>query len=215
MISPFKPAGIGMTDTVNVFKVTFSQSLSDIPILTAYDDYNVSSVSNTIFSGTASLPIPLLAGVGGTAPGVADWYPATASEGNSTAGTPNVLKATVNGCKLSTTTPTAGVSVLFNIGYKFPYDVTTLATMGHIIAIEYQYTGTVPNLTFYGNSGTVGTPTWTTIDTLPSGTAPSTNNVTQIRPCDTGRGNDGDTTYRQAIPQTGTTYPDEIWLTNF
>ena len=216
-ITPFRPVGIGMTNSVQVFRITFSNSLSDIPRLTAYDTYTADSTTNTIFSGTAYVAYPMIAAVGDTAPGVSDWFPATPVVGDTTVGVPNMLKGSTNRIRLSSSAPGAGGSVVFNIGYKIPYDVTTLATMSHILACEYQYTGPAPTLTFQGNQspGTEGSPNWTTIDSLAAGTAPTPANVTQIRPCDTGKGNDGDATYRMSIPNSGQAYPQEIWLKNY
>lgn len=215
-ITPFKPVGVGMQNAINVFRITFSQALSDIPRLTAYNNYNADTTSNTIFSGTAYVAYPMIAAVGGVAPGVSEWYPATPVVGDTIVGTPNMLQGSTNRIRLSSSVPGAGSSVVFNIGYKIPYDVTTLATMSHILACEYQYTGSAPTLTFQANQspGTEGSPNWTTIDSLAAGTAPTPGNVTQIRPCDTGKGNDGDATYRMSIPNSGTSYPQEVWLKN-
>ncbi len=214
-ITPFKPSGVGMTDSINVFRITFSTALSDIPILTAYDDYTLAATGNTIFIGTAAFTRPMIAAVGEIAPGVADWYPASEAPGNSSPGVPNTLNGTVAGAKLSTAAPGAGASVTFNLGYKIPSDVTTLATMDAAVTCEYQYTGSVPTVSFTANDNTEGSPNWVAIDSKAGGDAPTAGTVTQVRPCDTGRGADGDASYRMTIPASGTAYPDEIWVKDY
>lgn len=220
MITPFVPVGIGQQQAIKVFKVTFSTALSDIPRLTAYDDYIVSTTVNTIFTGTTYISYPMIAGVGGIQPDSTAWFPTTPTLGDTTVGVPNMLKGSVYGVDLTTTSPGAGDSVYFNIGYKIPYDVTTLASMSHIVLIEYQYTGSAPSVAFYGNKspGTESSPNWVSLDSLASGTAPSSGNVTQIRPCDSGKGSiggGGDGSFRLSIPQVNYTFPGEIWMIDY
>lgn len=214
-ITPFKPTGVGMNDAINVFRITFSTALSDVPNLTAYDDYTLSAVTNDIFVGTALHTYPLIAAVGETAPGVADWFPGSSTPGFSVPGTPNSLEGSTTGIKLSTSSPGAGASVVFNIGYKIPSDITTLSIMDAAVVCEYQYTGSAPTVSFTANDNTEGSPNWVAIDSKAGGDAPTAGTVTQIRPCDTGKGADGDQSYRMTIPDTGTAYPEEIWLKDY
>lgn len=215
-IAPFKPTGIGCTNnTINVFKITFSQATSDVPALTAYNAYDTSASTNTIFTGTTSFITPMIAATSKIAPGSAAWFPTSTVVGDTIAGTPNHLKGDTARVSLDTTALGAGNSVYFNIGYKIPYDVTPFSTMDHVLMVIYHYTGATPSLSFYANTGTEGTPIWTSIDSLSSATAPTTNNVTKIKCCDAGRGSNGDSTYRQTIPVSGVKVPDEIWMTNY
>lgn len=218
MITAFKPIGVGAnTAAINVFRISFSTALSDIPKLRAYDSYSADTTANTILIGTAYLAYPMVAAIGGTAPGATPWFPASPTPGDTNAGTANMLKGTTYGIKLALSAPGAGGNVVFNLAYKFPYDVTTLATMEHVVVCEYQYTGAAPTVTFAGNKtpGTEGSPNWVSLDSLAIGTVPSSGNVTQVSPCDTGKGGDGDATYRASIPSSGTAFPDEIWVRDF
>lgn len=217
-ITPFQPVGIGgNSNAINVFRITFSQALSDIPRLRAWDSYTADSTANTIFGGTVFFPYPFIAAVGEVAPGVSNWFPATPVPGDTTVGVPNMLKGTTNGAKLASSAPGAGGGVVFNIGYKVPYDVTTLATTDHALVCEYQYTGPAPTVSWYANQppGIEGSPNWVSIDSLATGASPTPGNITQIRPCDIGKGNDGDATYRMSIPNSVTAFPQQIWVKNY
>lgn len=231
-ITPFRPVGIGADQQAyNVFKITFDQALSDIPILTAYDDYTIASNSNTLFAGTTpstppdGTPLPLIAAVSGkqgtTAyPGFlgspSGWFPSTAQGPNAPVGTPNFLQGASNNIYLDTTAPGPGHdSVTFNLAYKFFKNLSTFSTVDGVIICQYQYTGSAPAVTFYGNSNTEVSPSWTPLVPYATGIAPVSGDTTQIRPCDTGKGADGDSTYRQTIPSTGGVFPQEIWAKNY
>ncbi len=228
-ITPFKPVGIGGDTTAyNVIKISFSQALSDRPILTAYDDYTLSTNNNTLFAGTAgSGNHPLIAAVSGQSGTTAypalsgspsGWFPSGPSgSGNTGQGTPNYLDGSTDGIYLSDSTniPGVGGAVTFNLAYKFWSDLTTLDTMDGVIVCVYQYTGALPTVTFSGNSGTEGVPVWTPLVPYAGGASPVSGDTTQIRPCDTGKGATGDATYRQTIPSAGAVFPQEIWAKNF
>jgi hypothetical protein len=228
-ITPFRPNGIGAdtTNAYNVLKISFDQSLSDIPILTAYDDYNISTVNNTLFIGTVdSGNKPLIAAVSGingvsstyfnplsVPPG---WFPASAYGGNAPRGTANFLNGGTDGILLDTTATVSGTGLTFNLGYKIWQDLTTLATMSGVVICRYQFTGqAAPNVSVYGNSGSQGSPSWTLLVPYATGTPPVIGDLTQIRPCDTGKGFSGDGTYRQTIPSPTAVFPAEIWLKNY
>lgn len=225
-ITPFRPIGAGASNQAyNVFKITFSQALADVPVLSAYDDYTITTALNTLFVGTTgSANLPLIAAVSGiqgttSYPSLSGspsgWFPASAYVGNAPMGTPNFLKGSVYGILLSASAPLAGGSVTFNLGYKLWNDLTTLSSMAGVVICQYQYTGAIPTPTFFGNSGTELAPNWTPLVPYATGVAPASGDTTQIRPCDTGKGANGDLTYRQTIPVTGAVFPAEIWAKNY
>jgi hypothetical protein len=223
--TPFKPVGIGNVNAVNVVQVSFSQALSSIPFVTAYDNYNASTFTHVLFTGSAGNGnLSMIAAVGGTAPGVAVWFPTVAVAGNTVAGTPNFLKGTTNGANISSIVPGAGGTGVFNLGYRFPSDITAVLNasgdMDCAILCQYQYTGAAPTITWNANKspGTEGAPSWSAIVPYTTGSAPVVGDTTQVRPCDTGTGDPGsggDGTYRQTIPSSGQAYPNEIWVKNY
>lgn len=223
-ITPFQPTGIGGdSSAINVIRITFTQALSDIPKLTAYDDYNANTINHTIFMGTPnSGSKPLIAAVSKNQPSP-NWFPTGNDEnGYMSAGAANYLQGATDGIYLDLTAPVQNGYVYFNLAYKIPTDVTTSSTMGAAIVCEYQYTGTAPTLVFEGNTGTETSPIWNASGYNPlfaqtTGTLPSPGNTTQIRPCDAGKGDPssgGDGSYRLTIPAVSSTYPEQIWLKN-
>lgn len=214
LAAPFKPAGIGQVAAQNVFKVTFSQALSTNPKLQAWDDYNMDSVTNKIFVGTTvNGDKSMIGGIGLTSAPSASWFPSTETAG-SAVNTATLLRGNNGFALLSGSAPGAGDSVYFNIDYKIPSDLVPADNVAHVIGIEYQYTGAVPNVTWAANKGTEGTPDWDTLTHGMKGSAPVAND-TEIAPCDTGEGNDGTGTYKLTIPSSGQIFPDEIWLKNY
>lgn len=228
-ITPFRPVGVGAaTQAYNVFQVTFSQALSDIPLLTAYDDFNITTNNNTLFLGTTnSGNQPMIAAVAGkqgvtSYPALSGspsgWFPASQSLSYTPLGTPNLLNGSLGaGVNLDTTATLSGGSVTFNLSYKYFNDLTTLATMDGVVICQYQYTGALPTATFYGNQspGTESVPSWTPLIPQSAGVAPVVGTTTQIRPCDSNKGASGTGTYTQTIPAVGATFPQEIWLKNY
>ena len=75
MAIPFKPVGVGAIAAKNVFRVNFSQALSAIPELHAWDDFNLNSVAGKIFTGTTvNGDKPMLGAIGcNVAPSAAWW----------------------------------------------------------------------------------------------------------------------------------------------
>ena len=216
-IVPFKPIGIGMVAAINVFRLTFSQALSSIPIITAYDNYQANSTSGRIFSGTAYYSGPFIAAVGGVAPGSAAWFPSAPVNGITTSGNANRLKGRIYAAAISASVPGAGGYGYFNLGYRIPYDHVVSDTLAHSVVCEYQFTGATPTITWAANKtpGTEATPTWQAIDSLASGTSPTPGNVTKISQCDAGKGYDGTATYENGRPSSFTAYPGEIWLRDY
>ena len=242
---PFKPVGIGAAiQAYNVFQITFSQALSDIPFLTGFDDFNITTAGNTLFAGTTDAPSggapagsgnkPLIAAIAGiqgstaypalvvtTGNATPNWFPDTSNGvGNTAIGIANHLNGSTDGINLSSAPPGLGGTVTFNLAYKFWQDLTTLSTMNGVVVCQYQYTGAAPTVTWAANKapGTEVSPSWTPLVAYAAGVAPVSGDTTQIRPCDPLKGDPGgggDGTYRQTIPSTGAVFPGEIWVKNF
>lgn len=210
-IIPFKPTGIGQVAAKNVFKISFSQALSTIPKLKAWDDYNLNTVVNDIFVGTSvNGNLPLIGAVGlESAPG-ASWWPSGLTV-NADAGTATRMKGSSGYCKLASVAPEAAGEVFFNLDYKIPSDLQPSSTVNHVLAVECQYTGATPTIRWYANRGTEGTPDW--IELLPRAQGyQMISGDTEIRPTDSGEGYDGTQNYKISIPDSSEEFADEIWV---
>ena len=189
-------------------RILFSQALSAIPALHAWDNYNLNSVANKVFTGTTTNGSKSMIGAIGAdvAPG-ASWWPASAVNGAAVNNASRMIGNT-GWCKLSTGNPGLGDSVYFNFDFKFPDDVTPTDTMSFCLSVLYRYTGAVPTVTWYGNdAGTEGSPIWTSLTDQPKATNGA---ATVIRPSDAGGDGSGDLV---TIPASGEEFPAEIWLT--
>lgn len=212
-IVPFKPTGIGAVAAQNVFKVTFSQDLSANPKLKAWDDYNMNTVDNKIFTGTTvNSSKSMIGGIGLTAASAAGWWSNSETAG-AAVDNASLLRGDDGYCYLSAVAPSAAGAVYFNLNYYIPSDLLPSHNMNHVIGIEYEYTGTAPVVKWYGNRGTEASPDWDELWHGVKGSAPVAN-MTEIAPCDTGEGYDGTAAYKLTIPSSSITHPAEIWLKN-
>lgn len=210
MAIPFRPVGIGQVAAKNVFRINFSQALSAIPELHAWDDFNLNSVANKVFVGTTvNGSKPMIGAIGADiAPGAA-WWPATEVAG-AAVNNASRLKGNTGYCKLSASAPGAGGDVYFNFDFKFPRDVVPADTVNGVSNVLYRFTGATPTITWYGNdAGTEGTPVWTALTTQPKGTDAA---ASVLRPSDAGGDGVGD---KITIPSSPTdeAHPVEIWVT--
>jgi hypothetical protein len=207
MAIPFKPTGIGQVAAKNVFKIAFSTALSAIPELHAWDDFNLNTVANKVFTGTTTNGSkPMIGAIGLSVAPSASWWPASAVNGAAEDNASRLIGST-GWCKLDTTPPIAAGEVFFNLEFKFPDDVLPTDDVSGVISVLYRYTGAVPTVTWSGNDGgTEGTPVWTALTTQPKGTDGS---ATYIRPSDAGGDGVGD---QVTIPASGEEFPAEIWV---
>lgn len=165
MAIPNKATGAGTGSTAqNVFRITFSQALSAVPTLEAWDDLNFNTVAKQIFTGTTvNGSIPMLSAVATTnAAPVSAWKPAGVTVGGATI---NRMKGNTNYVNLAAAAPGAGDIVRFNLCLEVPSDATvpSVTSLAHVVAVRYQYTGTAPTLTWaFNDGGTEATPVWTT-----------------------------------------------------
>src|SRR3989304_2653063 len=115
MAIPNKATGAGTGSTAqNVFRITFSQALSAVPTLEAWDNSNFNTTTLEIFTGTAvNGTKPMLSAVSTTngAP-TSSWKPTTAAAGGATI---NRLKGNTNYVNLAAAAPGAGDTVRFNL----------------------------------------------------------------------------------------------------
>jgi hypothetical protein len=216
MAIPSKATGGGNTSQArNVFRVTFSQTLSAVPTLEAWDDNTYATTANEIFAGTDVMStihngsVPLLAAAATTTDTPAsDWNPSDISSVVSGGATINRLKGTTNYVNLASTAPNASDTIRFNLCLEIPSDATVPSTssLTHVVAVRYQYTGSAPTLTWEFNDddagGTEGTPSWTTI------TAGGTH---IIKHGDSGVASSNIFVTR---PSSGTTEAAETWVTS-
>jgi hypothetical protein len=193
---------------MKVFRINFSQALSAIPELHAYDDFNLSTVTGKIFTGTTvNGSKPMLGAIGLSAAPAAGWWPAAAVAGAAVDVASRLIGST-GWCKLSASAPIANGDVYFNMNFSFPSDVSPSDTVSACPSVLYRYTGAVPSVTWYGNDGgTEGTPIWTALTTQPKGTNGA---ATVIRPSDAGGDGTGDVV---TIPASSEAFPAEIWIT--
>jgi len=207
MAIPGKVAGAGNNSLAqNVFKVTFSQALSAVPTLEAWDDFNFNATTHEVFAGTAGNGnIPMISAVATTdgAPANADWKPAAPTSGGATI---NRLKGTDYYVNLAAAPPGAGESVRFNLCWEIPYDASIPADLDAVFIIRYSYSGAAPILTWYFNDedagGTEASPVWTQLTPGPSG------NV--LKPTDAGVSSSNLVLHK---PPSGTVDNPELWVT--
>lgn len=204
MAVPFKVVGAGNNSTArNVYKVTFSEALSDYPKIEAWDnsstfpavDTSGATTNKELFTGTTGNGNkPMLSAIATTsaAPSSASWKPVSATAGSAN---PNRLKGTTS-YVTDPTIPTAGGSILFNLCLEVPSDATVPSTssMAGLIQIRYQYTGNAPIVSWYGNEGTETTPVWTQF-------TPGTHG---IRFCNSTANVSNSATWKLTLPASGT-----------
>jgi len=212
--NPFRPTGIGQHAAMNVFKASFSEDLSTPPQLHAWDDYLLLTALHKIFIGTTvNGGKPLIGGIGLAEAPAADWFP-TAKVVGADVDVASLLMGDEGFCVLSEEAPVAEEEVFFNLDYKIPSDLLASDTIGHVVSVEYQYTGDAPVVVWHANAGTEETPNWIPLFPGIEGSAPQPG-MTVICPCDGGEGDSGTQTYKLTIPISGQKYPDEIWLMNY
>jgi len=185
----------------NVGAIQFSEAITG-GRLTAWDDSNHNSTNKEILAGTTGTSNNSWLRAGITAENVSP------SEG---------AGSLPSGWKTQTVTDTtfqlkgdtyyqtfgaisAGNQVRFVITCFIPYD-TSSGTAGHnpVLTVRYTYSGSAPTVTWYWNTGTESSPTWTeqtssysAYFTGPDTTSSSLDLVT--------------------APSSGTKFPEELWF---
>ena len=168
MAVPSKVSGGGNNSTNrNVLRIKFSEATSNVPELHAWDDFNLSSITHEIFTGTTgNSNLPMLCAVATTdaAPGASNWKPAGVTAGGATI---NRLKGNDSFVNLASAAVAALDSVLFNVCWEIPSDASVPADLDNVLAVSFTYSGAAPVLTWYFNDvddgGTEGTPVWTVL----------------------------------------------------
>ncbi len=204
---PFRPVGIGQVAAKNVFRISFDEDLSQIPELHAWDDLNLNTVANKVFTGTTTNTfLPMIGAIGLTVAPAANWWPVAAVAG-AAVDLASRLIGNTGYIFLASAPPVAG-DVFFNFDFSFPDDVLPGDTMAFVIEFRYIFTGPTPTVTLAGNDGgTEGSPIWTNLITQPGGVGGA---ASVLRPSDTGGTGVGDTV---TIPTSGEAFPDEIFVT--
>ncbi len=203
---PFIVSGIGQQAAKEVFKISFTEALSQIPELHAWDNFSLNSVANKVFTGTTvNTFLPMIGGIGLTVAPGASWWPASAVAGATVDTASRLIGNT--GYLLLTSAPPAAGDAFFNFDFSFPSDVLPNDTMAFVLEFRYIFTGATPTITWAANEGTEGTPIYTALTTQPGNVNGA---ATVIRPSDTGGTGVGDTV---TIPTSGEIFPDEIFVT--
>lgn len=207
MAIPFRPTGIGQNAAKEVFRISFDEDLSQIPELHAWDDFNLNTISNKVFTGTTvNGDVPMIGAIGLTVAPSASWYPATPVVA-AAVDSASLLIGNDGYILLTASAPVAG-DTFFNFDFSFPSDVLPGDTMAFVIEFRFIFTGATPTITFAGNDGgTEGTPIYTNLTTQPGGIGGA---ASVLRPSDTGGTGVGDTV---TIPTSGEIFPDEIFVT--
>lgn len=207
---PNKAVGYGNNSTaVNVFRLTYSEALSQPPQWEAYDssvDFptldSITTTNNDIFVGTpGNGHKPMLCLVATTVDRPAGaWKPSSVVSG---AALINRLKGQ-NSFVLDTSTPIAGGSITWNMVLEIPQDLTIFSTMSHILLNRFTYTGDAPVLMWEFNDlfgGDDSIPDW--VEMTPG--------VHGIRHARSGSANNGP--YLLTIPPTGAIDAVDGWVT--
>jgi len=207
MAIPFRPTGIGQNAAKEVFRISFDEDLSQIPELHAWDDFNLNTISNKVFTGTTTNgSTPMIGAIGLTVAPSASWYPASPVAG-AAVDSASLLIGNTGFCFLTAAAPLAG-DVFFNFDFSFPDDVLPGDSMEFVLEFRFIFTGAVPTIVFAANDGgTEGTPIYTNLVTQPGGVGGA---ASVLRPSDTGGTGVGDTV---TIPTSGEIFPDEIFVT--
>ena len=208
MSIPFRPVGVGQVAAFHVFRINFSEALSAIPELHAWDDFNLNTATHRIFTGTAGNSTkPMIGAIGADAAPSASWWPTTLVAG-AALNNASRLKGNDGYCLLAGSSPGANDDVFFNFDFSFPSDALPADTYSFCLSVLYKFTGDVPSVTWYGNdAGSEGTPIWTSLTGQPKG---NNGAATVIRPSDAGGDGVGDVV---TIPPSSEAFPDEIWAT--
>ena len=207
MAIPFKPTGIGQVAAKNVFRINFSEALSAIPELHAWDDFNLDTIGNKVFTGTAvNSSLPMIGAIGLLSAPVANWYVSSLIVA-AAVDAASLLKGNDGFCLLDSTPPSGGDDVFFNFDFSFPDDVLPADTMAFALSVLFNFTGATPSVAWFANEGTEAVPVWTGLTDQPKG---SVGAATVIRPSDTGGIGVADTV---TIPASGEAFPDEIFVT--
>jgi hypothetical protein len=161
----------GNQDAQNVFQITFATNpCSDLPQVTAWDDYNmntvaIQSIAGTVGNGSKSSVL------------IADTSDASSGDDWATDLTQTPGGASANRCKgndsyveLGSVAPGAGDTRTFQMAIAV-HSSFGAGTTGHtpVIGIKTFYTGSAPTVTVKYNSANNETPTWVTLNTQTKG----------------------------------------------
>lgn len=192
--------GLGMTNT-NIIAIKFSQAITG-GRLTAWDTNAHSTTAKEILAGTTEMGANSWLRGGVTATDVAE----AAGAGTLPSGWNTQTKATTtfqlqgDARYVTFAAVTSGKQVRFVKAFYIPYD-SGAGTTNHdpVFTCRYTYTGSAPTLTWQFNTGTEGSPTWTTWDVAYSGygTGPDTTSGS-LDPVE--------------APLSGVAFVDEYWV---
>ena len=175
---PFLVSGACASVAQNVFKVRFSQPLSSVPNLRAYDNANVfpatgagTATTYTIFQGSAgnsNKSMLYFADTTRGGPAASTWWVGAVDSG--ALATIRMLgDVAYLQFRYSAASMVANASLNWNALVETPADVNPTMSRLHDIVCRYSFTSTIPTVLFFANNehagGTEAVPVWGTITT--------------------------------------------------
>jgi len=203
----------GNQDAQNVFRITIGDfPCSDLPRITAWDDYNMNTVSAESLAGTpANGNVSSICAIDTTlSSSGTDW--ATGLAQNPGGQTANRLKGNDSYITLGNVAPGVGDTRTFQLAVGVAADFTP-GTTGHeiVIGVTVYYTGSAPSVTLeYNSSNSETTPNWVGLNMQSKGvsTPPAYPNTVFAT------GPDSTTTSIDPVtkPDTGEKFAEEYWV---
>jgi hypothetical protein len=201
----------GNIEAQNVFRLGFSQDCSDLPQITAWDDYNMNSVLIEALTGTAE-------NGNKSSVCIADTTPDLVADGWATGLAQTPGSAAVNRCKgavsyviLGSLPPQAGQYRYFQMAFGVAADFGS-GTTGHtpVLGFKVFYTGTAPTVSLHYNAAaSEGSPDWTALNLQSKGTGTPPSLPNSVYP--TGEDSATDALDPVNKPESGEDFAPEYW----
>ena len=202
----------GNTAGQNVFSVKTDTDQSDVPRLTAWDDYTMSTTSKESLAGTAvngykSFLCAASTHAGATSNGWASGLAQSAG-----GATTNRLKGDASYVLLGTTAPSGNTRRTFQFAMEVPSDATP-GTTGHDVVLGfkiYYTTQTPPTVTFEVNTAESETANWVQVNLQVKGTQ----TLPSLPNCVYSTGPDSTTSALDPVtkPETGSKFAEQYWI---
>lgn len=197
----------------NVFSIRLSSDGSDVPRVTAWDDYNMNTTAKESLAGTAGNGNVSSVCVSETVSGPTMDGWATGLAMTPGGASQNRVKGNYSWVNLGTTPPIADERRTFQMAVEVAHDFTP-GTSGHDIVLGFMVfytTPTPPTVIFEVNTNnSEGSPTWTQVNLQSKGNAalpPLPNTVYATGPDSTVSSLDPVTK-----PETGVKFAEEYWI---
>lgn len=182
MSFPKKVFGALPSTSQNVFKVKFSQPLSSVPSLRAFDNDqtfpdtgNLTTAAYSIFTaGSMSRSMLRCVDTTRAGPNSTGWYLSPSATTGAVATVQMKGNTDYLQFRYTAASMVAGASLLWSGLLLVPDSVNPTFSRLHDLAVRYTFTSTIPVVVFYANSetggGTNATPVWATVGTASGAT---------------------------------------------